>query len=81
MRRAQQQPKSHLVGVGLDNQDGHKRITRADDFSIVGGSEETHERLTETAMKTVEDLSRKGKTIHDADHQEIKDLVMKHSEQ
>ena len=80
MRRAQQQPKSHLIGVGLDNHDGHKRITRADDFSIVGGSEETHERLTETAMKTVEDLSRKGKTIHDADHEEIKDLVMKHSQ-
>ena len=80
MRRAESHPKSHLIGLGLDNTDGHKRITRADDFSIVGGSEETHERLTETAMKTVEDLSRKGKSIHTADHEEIKDLVMKHSQ-
>lgn len=71
--------KSHLIGLGLDNADGHKRITRADDFSIVGGSEETHDRLTETAMKTVEDLSRKGKTIHSAEDKEIRDLVMKHS--
>lgn len=80
MRRANEQNRSHLVGVGFDHQDGHKRITRAEDFSIVGGSEETHDRLTETALKTVEDLSRKGKTLHDADHEEIRDLVLKHSQ-
>ncbi len=80
MRSANPQPRSHLVGLGLDNHDGHKRITRAEDFSIVGGSEETHDKLTETAMKTVEDLSRKGKSIHTADHEEIRDLVMKHSQ-
>lgn len=73
--------KNHLVGLGLDNKDEHKRITRAEDFSIVGGSEETHERLTETAMKTVEDLSRKGKSIHNAEEQEIKELILKHSQQ
>ncbi len=80
MERAHPQPKSHLVGLGLDNNDGHKRITRAEDFSIVGGSEETHDKLTETAMKTVEDLSRKGKNIHTAEQEEIRDLVMKHSQ-
>ena len=80
MRRANEQNRSHLVGVGFDHQDGHKRITRAEDFSIVGGSEETHDRLTETALKTVEDLSRKGKTLHDADHEEIRDIVLKHSQ-
>ncbi|MEQ9824967.1 MAG: hypothetical protein ABQ298_11330 [Puniceicoccaceae bacterium] len=80
MRRANQQNRSHLIGVGFDHQDGHKRITRAEDFSIVGGSEETHDRLTETALKTVEDLSRKGKTLHDADHEEIRDIVLKHSQ-
>jgi len=72
--------KSHLIGLGLDNEDGHKRITQAEDFSIVGGSEETHERLTETAMKTVEDLSRKGKTIHNAEESEVREIIMKHSE-
>jgi len=80
MRRGNPQSKSHLLGVGLDNEDGHKRITRAEDFSIVGGSEETHDRLTETAMKTVEELSRKGKSIHTADHEEIRDIVMKHTQ-
>ena len=28
-----------LVGLGLDNQDGHKRITKGDNFYLVGGSE------------------------------------------
>lgn len=72
--------RNHLLGLGLDNDDGHQRITRAEDFSIIGGSEETHDRMTETAMKTVEDLSRNGKNIHTAETEEIRDLVMKHSQ-
>jgi len=75
-----QKKKSHLLGLGLDNEDGHKRITKAEDFSIVGGSEETHERLTETALKTVEELSNKGKTIHDAEDEEIRDTLLKHAQ-
>jgi len=27
-----------IVGLGLDNTDGHKRITTGDKFAIVGGS-------------------------------------------
>ena len=73
--------RNHLLGLGLDNEDGHKRITRAEDFSIIGGSEETHDRMTETAMKTVEDLARSGKNLHTAEDEEIRDLVMKYSRQ
>ena len=58
-------PKSaHLLGLGLDNSDGHKRITSAEQFTIVGGSEETHGRMTETVIKTFETLKRRGKTLH-----------------
>lgn len=70
---------NYLIGVGLDAGDGHKRITQGEAFSIVGGSEETHDRLTETVIKTSEELSTKGRTIRDADPEEIRDLVMKHS--
>jgi hypothetical protein len=72
--------RCHLVGIGLDHEDGHARITRAEDFSILGGSEQTHERMTETVIKTVEDLSRKGKTLHNADPEELRDLVQKHAQ-
>ncbi|MCG8527632.1 MAG: hypothetical protein MI748_14725 [Opitutales bacterium] len=81
MNRIEPQKKAHLVGLGLDNKDGHKRITQAEDFSIVGGSEETHDRMTETAIKTVEDLSKRGKTLHNAEHEEIRDIILKNSDQ
>lgn len=64
-----------MMGIGLDNQDGHKRITRGDNFFMVGGSEETHERMTETAIKVNEKLQSKGKRLEDVSHQEFIDLV------
>lgn len=41
---------AHLLGIGLDS-DGQKRITQAEKFSLVGGTEETHEFMTETVIK------------------------------
>jgi len=70
----------HLLGVGLDNHDGHKRFTRAEEFSIVGGSEETHERMTETLLKTMEDLGRKGQRLNESDPEQIAELIHKHSQ-
>ena len=67
--------KSHLLGVGLDNEDGHKRLTRAEKFSIVGGSEETHNKMTETLVKTFEDLKTKGKELEDTEKDELVELL------
>lgn len=69
--------KVHLLGVGLDNDDGHKRITRAEEFSLIGGSAETHERMTETAMKTMEELKNRGKSIHTVDPRELAEILHK----
>jgi|GEM_PF-256351 len=69
----------HILGLGLDNKDGHKRLTQAEEFTIAGGSEETHERMTETLVKTFEGLQRRGKTLHDADTREISDLIEKNT--
>ena len=66
---------SHLLGVGLDNEDGHKRLTRAEKFSIVGGSEETHDKMTETLVKTFEDLKTKGKELEDTEKNELAELL------
>ena len=69
--------KAHLLGIGLDHGDGHKRITQADDFSLVGGSAETHERMTETALKTFEELKNRGKTIHEVEPHELSEIIDK----
>jgi hypothetical protein len=70
---------AHLLGLGLDCTDGHKRITKADKFSILGGSEETHDRMTETLLKTMEDLSIKGKSLEEASGEELSDIIAKNS--
>lgn len=74
-----QQKRGFLVGIGLDHHDGHKRITQAEDFLIAGGSEETHERMTETAMKTAEDLRSRGKNFGSAEREELADLLKKNT--
>ncbi|MEC7905708.1 MAG: hypothetical protein VYC82_00625 [Verrucomicrobiota bacterium] len=69
--------QAHLLGVGLDNDDGHKRITQAEEFSIVGGSENTHERMTETVIKTFEDMKNDGKTLSNIEPEQLSDLLQK----
>jgi hypothetical protein len=68
-----------LLGVGLDQRDGHKRVTQGEKFAILGGSRETHERLTETVVKTMEDISRKGQELEDTEPREIADLLHKNT--
>lgn len=71
-------PKSaHLLGLGLDNSDGHKRITSAEQFTIVGGSEETHGRMTETVIKTFEALKSRGKTLQGVEPKELAEIIDK----
>ena len=67
--------QAHLLGIGLDNTDGHKRLTRAEKFSIVGGSDETHEKMTETLIKTFEDLKARGKDLEDTETSELAELI------
>lgn len=73
------QPKRNafLIGIGLDNHDGHKRLTRAEEFCIVGGSQETHERLTEISIKTFEDLRQRGKTLSTVEREELAEILHK----
>lgn len=66
--------KALLLGVGLDS-DGHKRVTQGDNFALVGGSAETHERMTETAIKINEKLKSRGKHLEQVSHEEFDDIA------
>ncbi len=66
-----------MLGIGLDNEDGHKRVTQGEEFLLVGGSEETHERMQDVAIHVTEALKHKGKRLQDAEIQEVFDLVQK----
>jgi hypothetical protein len=63
-----------FLGVGLDNQDGHKRLTRSEHFVLLGGSAETHEKMQDTAIKFTEALENKGKQLNEASLTEIIEL-------
>ena len=77
--KPKEQSQSHLLGLGLDCEDGHVRITKSEDFSILGGSEETHENMTETVCKTFENLQQRKKRLDDVEPQELADLLEKNS--
>ena len=68
-------PHTALLGLGLDNQDGHTRLTRGKDFVLAGGSEETHQAMQETVIKVTERLEQNGRRVRDASPEELRDLL------
>lgn len=68
---------AHLLGIGLDNSDGHKRITTGENFALIGGSAETHEKMTETVLKTFEELKNRGKTLGEVERRELAEIIDK----
>ncbi len=66
--------KAVLLGVGLDS-DGHKRLTTGPNFALVGGTAETHEVMTEKAIKINEQLAAKGKQLEDVSREEFDDIA------
>ncbi len=55
-----------LFGIGLDSKDGHKRITRGEEFLVIGGSQETHAKMQDVVMHCSETLRGRGKRLKDA---------------
>ena len=64
-----------FLGVGLDNKDGHKRVTQSELFLLVGGSEETHEQMQDTAIRFEESLRQRGKRLEETSADEAADLL------
>jgi len=73
-KKNDQAPAALMVGIGLDT-DGHKRLTTGKNFALVGGSKETHEEMTEKAVKINEKLAKRGKELHEVSRQEFDDIA------
>jgi hypothetical protein len=69
--------KSLLLGLGLDCDDGHTRITKGKNFRIYGGSRETHEKMQEKAIKFNEHLKKRGKTLEEISNKELREIADK----
>ena len=74
--RATRQPKrdAAMLGVGLDNDDGHVRLTKGKNFALVGGSQDTHTQMQETVVKINEQLDNRGKRLEDVSVREFSDI-------
>ena len=64
-----------LLGLGLDSKDGHVRITKGENFRLVGGSQETHEMMQEKAVKFNEKLNKRHKTLDEINEKEFYDIA------
>ncbi len=70
------QRQSLLLGVGLDDDEGHRRVTRGSEFLLVGGSRDTHEEMQERAVRFNEELRRRGKRLADVESpDELRDIA------
>ena len=66
--------KAALLGLGLDS-DGHKRITTGENFTLVGGTLETHEVMTEKTIKLNEKLKARGQRLETVSREEFDDIA------
>jgi hypothetical protein len=63
-----------MLGLGLDS-DGHKRVTTGPNFALIGGTSETHDAMTEKAVKINEKLAATGKQLHEISRAEFDDIA------
>ena len=75
MRATNKQKKTAaLLGLAFDNDDGHTRLTRGENFVLLGGSQETHTVMQETAVKINERLDKRGKRLEDVSVGELRKI-------
>ena len=68
------QSRALMLGLGLDS-DGHKRLTTGPNFLLLGGSEETHQVMTEKAVKINEKLAAAGKRLEHVSREEFDEIA------
>jgi len=67
--------KKGILGIGLDAPDEIVRVTRGENFHLVGGSDETHQSMQEKCLKLNEKLKARGKELEDLGRKEFLDLA------
>ncbi len=68
---------NHMIGICIDNDDGHKRVTQVEQFLVVGGSQESHEVLTLACLKVFENFKQTGKRIESIEPDELIEIINK----
>lgn len=77
MNRTGQSRVVGLMGVGFDHQDGQIRITQADDYQVLMGSESSHKALQEICGQIEKAIFNDGRKLSDYTPEEFMELVAK----
>ena len=74
-RRISERRVAGLLGLAFDADDGHKRITRGNNFLLAGGSDQTHGLMRDTIIRVNEELDARGLDLADVSPEELRDLL------
>ncbi len=74
-RRISERRVAGLLGLAFDADDGHKRITRGNNFLLAGGSEQTHVLMRDTILRVNKELDSRGLELADVSADELRDLL------
>lgn len=66
-----------LLGVGFDHQDKHIRITQAENYKVLMGSEESHHELQKICGEIEKAVQSSGRELSDYTPEEFVELLGK----
>ncbi len=72
MRANRETKSAAILGLAFDNEDGHTRLTHGKNFVLLGGSQDTHAMMQETAIKVNECLDKSGTRLEDVSIPELR---------
>jgi hypothetical protein len=75
LRPSEPDKSAALLGLAFDHDDGQTRLTRGKNFVLLGGSQDTHAIMQETAVKINEHLDRQGKRLEDVSVRELRHIA------
>ena len=74
-RPSRKAARALILGIGLDGEEGEKRVTVGKNFLLAGGSKPTHELMQEKAIKFNEELDRRKKRLEDIGVEEFHEIA------
>jgi len=77
MKRTGQSRVVGLLGVGFDHKDGQVRITQADDYQVLMGSDDSHQALRKMCFQIEKTVIASGRALSDYTPEEFMELVGK----
>lgn len=64
-----------ILGFGLDDGEGHVRMTEGDAFSLLMGSEKTHQEMLSVIQELERRAAERGKSLSDLTRSDILEIA------